>query len=367
MAIQDDISNFFDSMLQSAQSSARRSANETRQATNVLAELDPMTRTNLEMFYNPEQYSSLEEAIRFDPILADRVMEAYDQQTVASMTPEQYPPMVPMPDTSGAVPRPRPTVPQPVVPAPAPRQTFPQTVPTESLSDAELMQFESVPYARANEIQTMIDQAAVMQGRTRQDEAGVPGTAVSTAGLADDEMIAGFTPEQRLAYARMIRDMAGTSGAANMRPEGAEPRSALVNSQIQAQIDRERGANRGRVGNQMMSEDEKAAVNFGLLAAPGAAGVVRGAQAAQRLGGLRALLNRIGIGNLSKARQATNQTQYPIGVATRFPKAPQGPAMNMTPAQIRTQQLLDAASRAPGGYADGGRIRDGVMGVYDRM
>ena len=231
MAIQDDISNFFDSMLQSAQSSARRSANETRQATNVLAELDPMTRTSLEMFYNPEQYSSLEEAIRFDPALADRVMEAYDQQTVASMTPEQYPPMVPsamMPDTSQAVPRPR-----PVAPAPAPRQTFPQTVPTESLSDAELMQFESVPYARANEIQTMIDQIDALQGGKN------PG-GVSTAGLADDEMIAGFTPEQRLAYARMIRDMAGTSGAANMRPDGAEPRSALVNSQIQAQIDRER-------------------------------------------------------------------------------------------------------------------------------
>jgi hypothetical protein len=107
------------------------------------------------------------------------------------------------------------------------------------------------------------------------------------------------------AYARMVRDMAGTSGAANMRPDGAEPRSALVNSQLQAVIDRERGANRGRVGSQMTSEDEKAAVNFGLLAAPGAAGVVRGAQAAQRLGGLRALLNRIGIGNLAKARQAT--------------------------------------------------------------
>lgn len=361
MAIQDDISNFFDSILQSGQ----RSANETRQATDVLAELDPMTRSSLEMFYDPQQYSSLEEAIRFDPILADRVMRAYDEQTVASMTPDQYPPMVPsamMPDTSRAVPRPR-----PVVPAPAPRRTFPQTVPTESLSDAELMQFESVPYARANEIQTMIDQVAVMQGRTRQDEAGVPGTAVSTAGLADDEMIAGFNPAQREAYARMVRDMAGTSGAANMRPDGAEPRSALVNSQLQAVIDRERGANRGRVGSQMMSEDEKAAANFGLLAAPGTAGVVRGAQAAQRLGGLRALLNRIGLDNLARARQGAAQAQYPIGVATRFKPAMQGPAINMTPAQIRTRQLIDAARRAPGGYADGGRLRDGVMNIYDRM
>ena len=359
MAIQDDISNFFDSMLQSAQSSARRSANETRQATNVLAELDPMTRASLEMFYDPQQYSSLEEAIRFDPILADRAMRAYDQQTVASMTPEQYPPMVPMPDTSQAVPR-------PVVPAPAPRQTFPQTVPTESLSDAELMQFESVPYARANEIQTLIDQAAVMQGRTRQDEAGVPGTAVSTAGLADDEMIAGFNPAQREAYARMVRDMVGTSGAANMRPDGAEPRSALVNSQLQAVIDRERGANRGRVGSQMMSEDEKAAVNFGLLAAPGAAGVVRGAQAAQRLGGLRALLNRIGIGNAAKARQAPKGQFMRDPVTGRMIGAKDiGP---QPPTQLQRMMLQAESGGVPkGAYADGGRLRDGIMGVYDRM
>jgi hypothetical protein len=123
MAIQDDISNFFDSMLQSAQSST----NKTRQATNVLAELDPMTRASLEMYYQPEQYGSLEEAMRFDPLLVDRVMEAYDQQTVASMTPEQYPPMVPsamMPDTSRAVPRPRPAV--PVTPT-APRPNVPVT------------------------------------------------------------------------------------------------------------------------------------------------------------------------------------------------------------------------------------------------
>lgn len=364
MAIQDDISNFFDSMLQSAESSARRSANETRQATNVLAELDPMTRASLEMFYDPQQYSSLEEAIRFDPILADRAMRAYDQQTVASMTPDQYPSMVPsamMPDTSQAVPRPRPVAP---APAPAPRQTFPQTVPTESLSDAELMQFESVPYARANEIQTMIDQIDALQGGKN------PG-GVSTAGLLTFEQIDQLNPEQRLAYARAFQDMIGTSGAANMRPDGAEPRSALVNSQIQAVIDRERGANRGRVGSSATAEDESRTAEFGALASTGAGnlvkGGIKGAQAVQAAGGLRALLNRIGLGNLARARQATRQTQYPIGFATRFQKAPQGPAMNMTPAQIRTQQLLDAASRAPGGYADGGRIRDGVMGVYNRM
>ena len=76
MAIQDDISNFFDSMLQSAQSST----NKTRQATNVLAELDPMTRASLEMHYQPQQFGSLEEAMLFDPLLVDRVMKAYEQQ-----------------------------------------------------------------------------------------------------------------------------------------------------------------------------------------------------------------------------------------------------------------------------------------------
>lgn len=356
MAIQDDVSNFFDRMLESGRQDYRR----TDRAISVLPELDRRVRSSLEMYYQPEQYGSLEEAMRFDPSLVDRVMEAYDQQTGGLLDGGTYPDAT-MPDTSGAVPRPRPDLPT------VPRTVYPTNNPTIGLTDEELMQFESVPFARANEIQTLIDQAAVMQGRTRQDEEGVPGTAVSTAGLADDEMIAGFNPAQREAYARYVRDMSGASGAANMRPDGAEPRSALVNSQIQAVIDRERGANRGRVGSQMMSEDEKAAVNFGLLAAPGAAGVVRGAQTAQRLGGLRALLNRIGIGNLAKARQAANQAQYPIGVATRFQRAPQGPAINMTPSQIRTQQLLDAARRAPGGYADGGRLRDGVMGVYDRM
>ena len=349
MAIQDDISNFFDSMLQSAQSSA----NETRQAINILPELDPMTRASLEMHYQPQQFGSLEEAMRFDPLLVDRVMRAYDQQTVASMTPEQYPPMVPsamMPDTSRAVPRPRP---------PAPRRTFPQTIPTQSLSDAELMQFESVPYARANEIQTMIDQIDALQGGKN------PG-GVSTAGLADDEMIAGFNPAQREAYARMVRDMAGTSGAANMRPDGAEPRSALVNSQLQAVIDRERGANRGRIGSQMTSEDEKAAVNFGLLAAPGAAGVVRGAQAAQRLGGLRALLNRIGIGNLAKARQATKGRFMRDPVTGRMIGAKDiGP---QPPTQLQRMMLQAESGGVPkGAYADGGRLRDGVMDVYDRM
>jgi hypothetical protein len=352
MAIQDDISNFFDSMLQSAQSST----NKTRQATNVLAELDPMTRASLEMHYQPQQFGSLEEAMLFDPLLVDRVMKAYEQQASGLLDGGDYPDAT-MPDTSGAVPRPRPV---------APRRTFPQTIPTQSLSDAELMQFESVPYARANEIQTLIDQAAVMQGRTRQDEAGVPGTAVSTAGLADDEMIAGFNPAQREAYARMVRDMAGTSGAANMRPDGAEPRSALVNSQLQAVIDRERGANRGRIGSQMTSEDEKAAVNFGLLAAPGAAGVVRGAQAAQRLGGLRALLNRIGIGNLAKARQATKGRFMRDPVTGRMIGAKDiGP---QPPTQLQRMMLQAESGGVPkGAYADGGRLRDGIVNVYDRM
>lgn len=352
MAIQDDVSNFFDRMLESG----RQDAGRTDRAISVLPELDGRVRSSLEMYYQPEQYGSLEEAMRFDPSLVDRVMEAYDQQAGGLLGADTYPEAT-MPDTSGAVPRPRPTVPQPVYPTPQP--VYPTNNPTLGLTDAELYQFESVPYARANEVQTLGDRTAVMRGEPNRG-------GVSMAGLASEEMIDNFNDKQRAAYARLIRDMAGASGAANMRPDGAEPRSALVNSQIQAVIDRERGAPRGRVGDQATADDEKAAVKFGSLAAPGAAGVVRGAQVAQRLGGLRALLNRIGIGNLSNARQAA-RTNYPIGAATRFQNAPQGPAINMSPAQIRTQQMLDAARRAPGGYADGGRLRDNIMNTYGRM
>ena len=342
MAIQDDISNFFDSMLQSAQSSARRSANETRQATNVLAELDPMTRANLEMFYNPEQYSSLEEAIRFDPILADRVMRAYDQQTVASMTPEQYPPMVPsammpdtmprpvvpasVPDTSRAVPRPRPPVPM-------------ENQPGLLLIDAG---------------------GADSQGQGMDD---IRDTFMNKMGT-DLNTLMTENPKLAQAAIREMEKQASQEGlygtqAARLRA-AAEEETGLSG--------RELGVRTGREGT---LQDEINALQFGALASTGAGnlvkGGIKGAQAVQAAGGLRALLNRIGLGNLARARQATNQTQYPIGLATRFQKAPQGPAMNMTPAQIRTQQLLDAARRAPGGYADGGRLRDGVMDVYDRM
>jgi hypothetical protein len=354
MAIQDNISNFFDSMLQSAQSSARRSANEIRQATNILPELDPMTRASLEMHYQPQQYGSIEEAMLFDPLLVDRVMKAYEQQASGLLDGGDYPDATMIPDTSGAVPRPRP---------PAPRRTFPQTIPTQSLSDAELMQFESVPYARANEIQTMIDQIDALQGGKN------PG-GVSTAGLADDEMVAGFNPAQREAYARMVRDMAGTSGAANMRPDGAEPRSALVNSQLQAQIDRERGANRGRVGSSATAEDESRAAEFGALASTGAGnlvkGGIKGAQAVQAAGGLRALLNRIGLGNLARARQATKGRFMRDPVTGRMIGAKDiGP---QPPTQLQRMMLQAESGGVPkGAYADGGRLRDGVMDVYDRM
>lgn len=388
MAIQDDVSNFFDRMLESG----RQNAGRTKRAISVLPELDWRVRSSLENYYQPEQYGSLEEAMRFDPSLVDRVMEAYDQQAGGLLGADAYPDAT-MPDTSGAVPRPRPTVPQPVYPTPQP--VYPTNNPTLGLTDAELYQFESVPYARANEIQTLGDQAAVMQGEPNRG-------GVSTAGLASEEMIDNFNDKQREAYARMIRDMVGGRLAPNLnrddRPEGSEPRSAIFNSLLQEQLDRESGADRGRVGNQATADDERRALEFGAFASTGAGNVVKGgikgAQAVQRLGGLRALLNRIGVGNLSKARQATNQTQYPIGVGTRFgaarpqmmrdpatgrmlsardigpqqlPYGPQPLGTVRTPAQIRTQQMLDAARRAPGGYADGGRLRDNIINTYGRM
>ena len=385
MAIQDDVSNFFDRMLESG----RQDAGRTDRAINVLPELDGRVRSSLEMYYQPEQYGSLEEAMRFDPSLVDRVMEAYDQQAGGLLDGGTYPDAT-MPDTSGAVPRPRPDLPT------VPQTVSPTNNPTLGLTEAELYQFEPVPYARANEIQTLIDQAAVMQGEPNRG-------GVSTAGLASEEMIDGFDDKERAAYARMIRDMSGASGAANMRPPGAEPRSALFNSAIQAVVDRERGANRGRVGNQATADDERNALEFGLLASTGAGNVVKGvaktATAAKQAGGLRNLLQtlrgRIGADDLQAARQAT-QGQYPIGVGTRFRSAPTQPRMMRdpvtgrmiparqvgpqqlpygpqpfqavkTPAQLRTQATLDAARRAAGGYADGGRLRDNIMNTYGRM
>lgn len=385
MAIQDDVSNFFDRMLESG----RQDAGRTDRAINVLPELDGRVRSSLEMYYQPEQYGSLEEAMRFDPSLVDRVMEAYDQQAGGLLDGGTYPDAT-MPDTSGAVPRPRPDMPT------VPQTVYPTNNPTIGLTDEELMQFESVPYARANEIQTLVDQAAVMQGEPNRG-------GVSMAGLASEEMIDDFDDKQRAAYARMIRARVGASGAANTRPDGAEPRSALVNSQLQAVIDRERGANRGRVVDQATADDERRTLEFGALASTGAGnlvkGGIKGGQAVRQAGGLRNLLqtlrSRIGADDLQAARQAT-QGQWPIGTATRFRSAPTQPRMMRdpvtgrmiparqvgpqqlpygpqpfqavkTPAQLRTQATLDAARRAAGGYADGGRIRDNIMNTYGRM
>ena len=421
MAIQDEISAFFDmlgkgaSFVGEAGDRATRSGEEGAQLyadimygrpVDGLTERDRRRVMRDFGMLGSRPDMTLEEEMMQDPSIGSRIIEIVNsyRDTYPEVTAGPEIDYNQRPDTSRAMPRPRPAA--PAVPV---TTIAPPVVPTESLSDAEMMQFESVPYARANEIQTMIDQVAALQGGENRG-------GVSTAGLADDEMIANFNPAQRAAYARMVRDMVGTTGSANMPPEGAERRDALTNSAIQAVIDRERGADRGRVGSQATAEDERRALEFGAFASTGAGnalkGGIKGAQAVQRAGGLRALLNRIGLGNLAKARQATAQTQYPIGVATRFgakpqvqpgypigvgtrfgaarpqmmrdpatgrmlsardigpqplPYGPQPLGTVRTPAQIRTQLMLDAARRAPGGYADGGRIQDGIMGVYDRM
>lgn len=415
MAIQDEISAFFD-MLGTGVSNFREAGDRATRRGEEGAQL------YADIMYGRPVYGlterdrrrvmrdfgmlgsrpdmTLEEEMMQDPSIGSRIIEIVDsyRDTYPEVTAGPEIDYNQRPDTSRAMPRPRPAV--PVTPI------APPVVPTESLSDAEMMQFESVPYARANEIQTMIDQVAALQGGENRG-------GVSTAGLADDEMIANFTPAQRLAYARMVRDMAGTSGAANIRirPEGAD---ALAASEAQAIVDRERGADRGRVGTQATGQDEVDAMMYGVTTLGPAPAVGAAAKAAAPVAGrgLAALLNRIGLGNLAKARQATAQTQYPIGVATRFgakpqvqpgypigvgtrfgaarpqmmrdpatgrmlsardigpqplPYGPQPLGTVRTPAQIRTQLMLDAARRAPGGYADGGRIQDGIMGVYDRM
>jgi hypothetical protein len=311
MAIQDDISNFFDSMLQSAQSST----NKTRQATNILAELDPMTRASLEMHYQPQQFGSLEEAMLFDPLLVDRVMKAYEQQASGLLDGGDYPDATmipaPRPDTSGAVPRPRPAV--PVTPT-APRPNVP------------------TPYLP-------------IEGVTNRG----PDTGLGTA------VVSGNVPG---AAARAIAAETGQPTTQQLTETVTKVRETDPELAAQIEAGVRDAAITSMIGATMVP------------AAPAAAA------AAPSVVGLAGLLQRL-LGVVPKytpsaalaprLKQATSQTQYPIGAATRFQKAPQGPAMNMTPAQIRTQQILDAARRAPGGYADGGRIRDGIVGVYDRM
>ena len=338
MAIQDDISNFFDSMLQSAQSSARSSANETRQATNVLAELDPMTRANLEMFYNPEQYSSLEEAIRFDPILADRVMEAYDQQTVASMTPEQYPPMVPsammpdtmprpvvpasVPDTSRAVPRPRPPVPM-------------ENQPGLLLIDAG---------------------GADSQGQGMDD---IRDTFMNKMGT-DLNTLMTENPKLAQAAIRLMEKQASQEGlygtqAARLRAAAGEETNLSG---------RDLGVRTGREGTR---QDEINSLEFGALASTGAGnlvkGGIKGAQAVNQAGGLRNLLRNIG------------NRLFPQATQGRFMRDPVTGRMlsardigPQPPTQLQRMMLQAESGGVPkGAYADGGRLREGIMGVYDRM
>ena len=339
MAIQDDISNFFDSILQSGQ----RSANETRQAINVLAELDPMTRSSLEMFYEPQQYSSLEEAIRFDPILADRVMRAYDEQTVASMTPDQYPPMVPIPDTSRAVPRPRPVAPASVpdtsraVPRPRP------PVPMEN--QPGLLLIDS--FGADNQGQGMDDIRNTLMDKM--------GTDLNTL----------MTENPKLAQAaiRLMEDQARQEGlygtqAARLRAAAGED-TGLSARDLSV-----------RVGREGTRQDEINALEFGALASTGAGNLVKGglkgAEAVQAAGGLRALLNRIGLSNLARARQATRGQFMRDPVTGRMLSARDiGP---QPPTALQRMMLQGESGGVPkGAYADGGRLRDGVMNIYDRM
>ena len=340
MAIQDDVSNFFDRMLESG----RQDAGRTDRAINVLPELDGRVRSSLEMYYQPEQYGSLEEAMRFDPSLVDRVMEAYDQQAGGLLDGATYPDAT-MPDTSGAVLPPRPDT-SGAVPRPRP----------------------------APPINAGPDQAGMLMvgdyGSAAQGQ-GMDEIRDDVMSVLDFESLRDSNPDlaalREQAAIRMMEKQARQEGvygsqAARLRAAAGEETN-LSGRDLSV-----------RTGRALTADDERNALEFGLLASTGAGNVVKGvaktATAAKQAGGLRNLLQmlrrRIGADDLQAARQAT-QGQYPIGMGTRFKPSMQGPALNMNQANVRTQQMLDAARRAPGGYADGGRLRDNIMNTYGRM
>ena len=304
MAIQDDVSNFFDRMLESGRQDSRR----TDRAISVLPELDGRVRTSLEMYYPAEQFGSLEEAMRFDPLLVDRVMEAYDQQAGGLLDGGDYPDATmipaPRPDTSGAVPRPRPAV--PVTPT-APRPNVP------------------TPYLP-------------IEGVTNRG----PDTGLGTA------VVSGNVPG---AAARAIAAETGQPTTQQLTETVTKVRE--TDPELAAQI--EAGVRDAAITS-MIGATMVPAAPAAAAAAPSAFGL---AGLLQRLLGV--------VPKYTPPAALAPRLKQAIGVGTRFQKAPQGPAMNMTPAQIRTQQILDAARRAPGGYADGGRLRDNIINNYAMM
>jgi len=128
MAIQDDILSMFRRIGDAGDRATRRG----EAGLAILDQLTPMERMQLSSMYNPEQFSSLEEAMTFNPLIGSKALDLYQARVEAGDT-------YSVPETAPRIPVAREELPNPIEP-PIPVETG---VPAaEALSAAELMQFE---------------------------------------------------------------------------------------------------------------------------------------------------------------------------------------------------------------------------------
>lgn len=76
MAVQDDILNIFSTIRDAGDRATRRA--ET--GKSILDKLTSRERMLLGTYVDPERYSSLEEAVEFDPLLAGRALDMYQSR-----------------------------------------------------------------------------------------------------------------------------------------------------------------------------------------------------------------------------------------------------------------------------------------------
>ena len=85
MAIQDDILSMFRRIGDSGDRTTRRG--EAGMA--ILDQLTPMERMQLSSMYNPEQFSSIEEAMTFNPLIGSKARDLYEARVGTEAEPEK--------------------------------------------------------------------------------------------------------------------------------------------------------------------------------------------------------------------------------------------------------------------------------------
>lgn len=86
MAIQDDILNIFSTIRDAGNRATRRG----EAGLAILDKLTPRERMMLSSSYSPEQYSSLEEAIMFNPLIGDQALTMYQARVGTGAEPDEF-------------------------------------------------------------------------------------------------------------------------------------------------------------------------------------------------------------------------------------------------------------------------------------